>query len=268
MGRVAQKVALVTGGASGIGLASAQLLAKEGAKVVIGDFNIEGAKAAAEEIKANGGEASAIFLDATKEESIKEAVEFTVNTYGSLTVMFNNVGGTNLKKDLDVVNLDLDEWDRLMNMNLKSVLIGARYAIPHMQKAGGGSIINTASTAAVAGDAIRSAYGASKTAVTGLTRYIATQYGKDKIRCNAIAPGLILTPAAKDNLPAEVREIFMKYNALPYHGEPEDIGNTVLFLASDDSKFMTGQLLVVDGGHYMTSPTISDVNAYAASMQK
>lgn len=137
-----------------------------------------------------------------------------------------------------------------------------------MQKAGGGSIINTASTAAVAGDAIRSAYGASKTAVTGLTRYIATQYGKDKIRCNAIAPGLILTPAAKENLPAEVREIFMKYNALPYHGEPEDIGHTALFLASDDSKFMTGQLLVVDGGHYMTSPTISDVNAYAASMQK
>lgn len=207
-------------------------------------------------------------MDATKEESIKEAVEFTVNAYGSLTIMFNNVGGTNLKKDLDVVNMDLDEWDRLMNMNLKSVLIGARFAIPHMQKEGGGSIINTASTAAIAGDSICSAYGAYGTAVTGLTRYIATQYGKDKIRCNAIAPGLILTPAAKRSLPDEVREIFMKYNALPYHGEPEDIGNTVLFLASDDSKFMTGQLLVVDGGHYMTSPTISDVAEYAANLQK
>lgn len=216
----------------------------------------------------SGSEASAIFLDATKEESIKEAVEFTVNAYGSLTIMFNNVGGTNLKKDLDVVNMDLDEWDRLMNMNLKSVLIGARFAIPHMQKEGGGSIINTASTAAIAGDSICSAYGAYGTAVTGLTRYIATQYGKDKIRCNAIAPGLILTPAAKRSLPDEVREIFMKYNALPYHGEPEDIGNTVLFLASDDSKFMTGQLLVVDGGHYMTSPTISDVAEYAANLQK
>lgn len=191
-----------------------------------------------------------------------------MNAYGSLTIMFNNVGGTNLKKDLDVVNMDLDEWDRLMNMNLKSVLIGARFAIPHMQKEGGGSIINTASTAAIAGDSICSAYGAYGTAVTGLTRYIATQYGKDKIRCNAIAPGLILTPAAKRSLPDEVREIFMKYNALPYHGEPEDIGNTVLFLASDDSKFMTGQLLVVDGGHYMTSPTISDVAEYAANLQK
>ena len=207
-------------------------------------------------------------MDATKEESIKEAVEFTVDTYGSLTIMFNNVGGTNLQKDLDVVNLDLDEWDRLMNMNLKSVLLGARFAIPHMQKAGGGSIINTASTAAVAGDSVRSAYGASKTAVTGLSRYIATQYGKDNIRCNSIAPGLILTPAAKNNLPDEVRDIFMKYNALPYHGEPEDIGNTVLFLASDESKFMTGQLLVVDGGHYMTSPTISDIEALSANAQK
>ena len=268
MGRVEEKVALVTGGASGIGLASAQLLAKEGAKVVIGDFNVEGAKAAAEEIKASGGEATGVFLDASKEESIKDAVEFTVNTYGSLTVMFNNVGLTNIQKDLDVVNIDLDEWDRLVNVNLKSVLLGARFAIPYMQKAGGGSIINTASTAAVAGDSIRSAYGASKTAVTGLTRYIATQYGKDNIRCNSIAPGLILTPAAEKNLPEAVREIFMKYNALPYHGEPEDIGNTVLFLASDESKFMTGQLLVVDGGHYMTSPTISDVEAFAANAQK
>src|SRR5690625_3653999 len=126
MGRVKGKVALVTGGASGIGLSSATLLAKEGAKVVVADYNTDGAKEAAENIKANGGEAVGIFLDAGKEESIKEAVEFTVKQYGKISVLFNNVGLTNLEKDLDVVHMDLNEWDHLMNVNTKSVLLGSR----------------------------------------------------------------------------------------------------------------------------------------------
>lgn len=258
MDRVKGKVALVTGGASGIGLSSAQLLAKEGAKVVIADYSLEGAKEAANEIKANGGEAVGIFLDAGKEESIKEAVEFTVKQYGKITVLFNNVGGTNLKKDIDVVNTDLEEWDRLMNLNLKSVLLGSRFAIPYMIENGGGSIINTASMAAFAGDSIRAAYGASKAGVVNLTKYIATQYGKQNIRCNAVAPGLILTPAAKSNLSQALLDTFGKYNQLPYHGEPDDIGYTVLFLASDESKFITGQTIQVEGGHYLSNPTIPD----------
>lgn len=194
MGRVQGKVALVTGGASGIGLSAATLLAREGAKVVIADFNVEAAKEAAAKIKSEGGEAEGLFLDASQADSIKEAVDFTVAQYGTITVLFNNVGLTNLQKDLDVVNIDLEEWDRLMNVNTKSVLLGSRFAIPHMIKAGGGSIINTASMSAFAGDSLRTAYGSSKAAVVNLTRYIATQYGKDKIRCNGVAPGLILTP--------------------------------------------------------------------------
>lgn len=261
MKRVQGKVALITGGASGIGFSTARLLAKEGAKVVIADFNTEGAKEAATKIRDEGGEASSIFLDASKEASIKEAVEFTVKQYGTLTVLFNNVGLTNLKKDLDIVHMDLDEWDRLMNVNLKSVLLGSRFAIPHMIKAGGGSIINTASMAGFTGDVVRSAYGASKAAVVNLTRYTATQYGKDKIRCNGIAPGLILTPAAKSNLSTEVLAIFEKYNALPYHGEADDIGYTALFLASDESKFITGQTIQVEGGHYIANPTAPDFKA-------
>lgn len=258
MARVEGKVALVTGGASGIGLSSARLLAKEGAKVVIADFNVEGAQQAAAEINAQGGEAYGLFLDAGDDSSIREAVEFTVKHFGTITVLFNNVGLTNLQKDLDVVNMDLMEWDRLMNVNLKSVLLGSRFTIPHMIEAGGGSIINTASMAGFTGDSIRSAYGASKAAVVNLTRYIATQYGASGIRCNAVAPGLILTPAAKNNMPPQVLDIFAKYNKLPYHGEPDDIGYTVLFLASDESKFITGQTIQVEGGHYIANPSIPD----------
>lgn len=267
MGRVQGKVALVTGGASGIGLSAATLMAREGAKVVIADFNVDGAREAADYIKCQGGEAVGIFLDAAKEDSIREAVEFTADHYGSLTVLYNNVGLTNLQKDLDVVNIDLDEWDRLMNVNVKSVLLGSRFAIPHMIKAGVGSIINSASMAAFASDATRSAYGASKAAVVNLTRYIATQYGKDHIRCNGVAPGLILTPAAKNNMPPEVLDIFMKFNALPYHGEADDIGNTVLFLASNESKFITGQTIEVEGGHYMGNPSIADFQNFMAKNQ-
>lgn len=267
MGRVQGKVALVTGGASGIGLSTAQLLAKEGAKVVIADFNVEGAKQAADDIQAQGGEAVGVFLDAGNGDSIKEAVDFTVEKYGLLNVLFNNVGLTNLQKDLDVVNMDLDEWDKLMNVNLKSVLLGCRYAIPHMIKAGGGSIINTASMAAFASDAIRSAYGASKAAVAHLTKYVATQYGKDLIRCNAVAPGLILTPAAEKNIPPAVLDIFKKYNALPYNGEADDIGYTVLFLASDESKYITGQTIKVEGGHYIANPSIADFNEFMKNAQ-
>lgn len=243
MERVQGKVALITGGASGIGLSSAILMAKEVAKGVIADFNEKAAKDAAEEVTKQGGEAIGIFLD----------------------VLVNNVGLTNLHKDLDVVNMDLDEWDRLMDLNLKSVLLGSRFAIPHMIKAGGGSIINTASMAGFAGDATRSAYGASKAAVVNLTRYIAVQYGKDHIRCNGVAPGLIMTPAAEKNMPPAVQEIFAKYNALPYHGEADDIGYTVLFLASDESKFITGQTIQVEGGHYIANPSISDFNDFMAA---
>src|SRR5690625_852495 len=126
MKRVEGKVAFISGGASGIGLSSATLLAKEGAKFVIGDFNEAGAKEAAENIKKDGGEGSGIFMDAGYEQSLKDAIAFTVNKYGTLNVLVNNVCLTNMQKDLDVVNMDLDEWDRLMNVNLKSVLLGAR----------------------------------------------------------------------------------------------------------------------------------------------
>lgn len=258
MGRLDNKVAIVTGGASGIGLSTCQLMAKEGAKVVIADYNTDGAILAADEIVSKGGQAVGISLDASKEDSIKAMIDFTVEKYGAINILVNNVGTSDLRKDLDAVNIDLDEWDRLMNVNAKSVLLGTRFAVPHMIKAGGGSIVNTASMAAFAGDSVRSAYGASKAAVVALTQYIAQQFGKNLIRCNAVAPGLIMTPAAKNSIPPDLEKIFLKFNALPYHGEPDDIGYTIMFLASDEAKFITGQVIKVEGGHYNSNPTIPD----------
>ena len=243
MNRLQNKVAIITGGASGIGEATAILMAQEGAKVMIGDYNLEQAKAVAEKIKANGGEASAMFLNALEKESIKELIDKTVETYGKLDIIHNNVGGTNPQRDLDIVNMDENEWHRGFQLNIDSVMYGCRYAIPYMQKNGGGSIINTTSMAGLNGDFMRTTYGASKAGVVSLTRYVAVQYGKQNIRCNAVAPGLIMTPAAINHVPDVMKELFLKHNAVPYHGEPNDIAYTVLFLASEESKFINGHPL-------------------------
>ena len=192
----------------------------------------------------------------------KKAVDKLFEKYGKIDVLYNNVGLTNLQKDVDVVNMDLEEWDRLMNVNTKSVLLGSRYAIPHMIKAGGGSIIKYC----IYGCFCRRCNPFSLWSIKGCSSKSYSLYRctvwKNNIRCNSVAPGLILTPAAKNNMPEPVLSIFEKYNALPYHGEADDIGYTVLFLASDESKFITGQTIQVEGGHYMANPSIADFQRY------
>lgn len=262
MKRLEGKVAIVTGGASGIGAATARLMAQEGASVVVADYNLDGAKEVAESIKNLDGIVSAYYVDALESESIKDLIDFTVEEYGRIDILHNNVGGTNPQKDLDVVTMDLEEWNRGFKLNIDSVMYGCRYAIPHMVKTGGGSIINTTSMSGLNGDFMRSTYGSSKAAVINLTKYVAVQYGKANIRCNAVAPGLIMTPAAEKHVPDFMKELFLKHNSLPYHGEPDDIGNTVLFLASDEAKFITGQTIEVEGGHYINNPTSPDVLAF------
>ncbi len=261
--RLKNKTAIVTGGASGIGEATAILMAQQGANVMIGDYNLEQAQAVAEDIKINGGRAEAMFLNAMEKESIKELIEKTVEIYGKLDVLHNNVGGTNPQADLDIVNMDEEEWHKGITRNLDSVMYGCRYAIPYMQKNGGGSIVNTASMAAFKGDFMRTVYGSAKAAVVNLTQYVAVQYGKQNIRCNAVAPGLIMTPAAQKHVPDFMKDLFIKFNVLPYHGEPKDIAYTVLFLASDESKFITGQTIEVEGGHYINNPTAPDMSVYS-----
>ncbi|MGP5317526.1 SDR family NAD(P)-dependent oxidoreductase [Arthrobacter rhombi] len=248
MGRIQDKVAVITGGASGIGLAAAKLFAAEGAKVVIGDLKPEQAEAAAAEITADGGTAIGLAVDAMDEASLTGLVDAAVSTFGALHIMCNHVGGSNPRKDLDLLRLDMDEFDRTMKLNVRSTVVGSRAALPHIIAAGGGSIINTASVGGLSGDFLQVSYGTAKAAVIRLTEYVATQYGAQKVRCNSIAPGAIMTPALRDNLPEEAIESIRGHNALPFIGAADDIAQAMLYLASEESRYVTGQCLVVDGG--------------------
>jgi NAD(P)-dependent dehydrogenase (short-subunit alcohol dehydrogenase family) len=174
-------------------------------------------------------------------------------------VMHNNVGGTEPGKDVNVVDLDLDAWNRIMALTLNSALYGCRHVIPVMLESGGGAIVNTASMAGEVGDFGLTAYGAAKAGVINLTRYVATQFGRRGIRCNAVAPGLIITERASEVVIPKVQRVFEEHNLVPRNGRPEDIGHTVAFLASDEAAFITGQVISVDGGMFIHGPTLVDM---------
>lgn len=258
MSRLNQKVVVVAGGATGIGAACATRYVAEGARVVIGDLNIEIASELADRL---GPAASAVQYDAARDASIKGLIDSAIAAHGAIHVLHNNVGLTApaiMGQDTTVVDIPLDIWNRVLTVNLTSFMLGSKYAIPHMIKAGGGSIINTSSDSGLVGDVARTAYGASKAAIISLTQHIAVQYGLDGIRCNAIAPGVILSEQMQREHGALMD--FIKPHVLTGRfGTPEDIASLAVFLASDESSYITGQTISCDGGHLAHQPQMADV---------
>lgn len=251
MGRLAGKVAVVTGGARGIGRASARAVAREGAAVAVVDVNRDGAERVASEIEATGGTAVPVVADLSEETAVVGVIRAVIDRFGRLDVLHNNAALTDsefLQRDTPVTELELDVWDRSLAVNLTSQMLTCKHAVPEMVRHGGGSIINMSSGASLKGDRTRTAYGVSKAGVNALTMYVATGYGKQGIRANAIVPGLIITDAVRAHLDDRTVAQLGKAVLTTHLGEPEDIAGVVVFLASDESRYVTGQLIAVDGG--------------------
>lgn len=256
MNRFEDKIAIVTGAAGGIGEATTRRIVSEGGKVVIADYSKERADKLAGELAHSGADVRSIYFSATEVESCKELVDFAMKEYGKVDILINNVGGTNLKRDRSIEKLDLSYFDEVFHLNLYCMMYLSQQIIPVMEGHGGGNIVNVASIGGITADASGTLYGTSKAGVINLTRYIATQAGKKNIRCNAVAPGLVLTPAALNNLDEKLRNVFLDQCTTPYLGKPEDIAATIAFLASDDARYVTGQTIVADGGLTIHNPTI------------
>ena len=244
--RLENKVALISGGARGMGAAEAKLFAREGARVVIGDLLAEDGRRTEAEINENGGECLFVRLDVTDESSWREAVDATVARFGKLDVLVNNAG---IYRTERVEETSGELWDQVMEINSKGVFLGTKHAIPEMRKSGGGSIINISSVAGLVGNTMSAAYTASKGAVRLFTKSTAIQHAREGIRANSVHPGTIETPMTADLLAQEAyRQNRMERTPLGRLGRPEDVAYGVLYLASDESSFVTGSELVIDGG--------------------
>lgn len=246
MGKLDGKVALITGAGSGIGRATALLFVKEGAKVVVVDYVPEGGEETVRMVREAGGEAIFIEADVSKAADVERMIKTTVDKYGRIDILYNNagiMGAYTFTADTPEKN-----WDTILNINLKGVFLGSKYVIPVMLNQGGGVIINTASTAGMIGLPGLPAYCASKAGVVQLTKTIALEYADQNIRVNCICPGGILTPMTQLPDPAEAQPPFRQSQPMRRFGGPEEVAQAALYLASDDSSYVTGIALVVDGG--------------------
>ena len=244
MGRLDGKVALISGGSKGQGAAEAKLFAQEGAKVVLADILDDEGKKVEAEINETGGEAMYLHLDVTSEGDWDAAVKAAVDNYGKLDILVNNAGIL-LRKGVEETSAE--EWDRIQDVNSKGVFLGVKAAIPAMREAGGGSIVNISSIAGLRGST-STAYGASKGLVRLLTKSTAVQYGPEGIRCNSVHPGIIETDMTEEMLDSAGREQWLARTPLRIIANAHDVALGVLYLASDESRYVTGSELVIDGG--------------------
>lgn len=258
MKKLQDKVALVTSSTKGIGLECAKTLAENGAIVYVAARSEELANEVVKDIESNGGIAKFVYFNAREEETYTSMIDEVIKNEGKIDILVNNYGGTNAKLDKDLVNGDTDEFFNIVKDNLQSVYLPCKAAVPYMIKNGGGSIVNISTIGSVVPDLSRMAYCVSKASINSLTQNIATQYARNNIRCNAVLPGLIATKAALDNMSEEFIESFLRHVPLNRMGKPEDIAKAVLFYASDDSSFITGDILEVAGGYSMPTPQYAD----------
>ena len=253
--RLKGKVALITGGASGLGLATGALMAREGAGVCIMDISEDGKDRALAAVQRAGGKAVFVKGDVSKSEDARRAVARTVEAFGRLDILFNNAGVSEAQWAPGIENLPEDDWDRVVDINMKGVYLCSKYAIPEIRKGGGGAIINNSSVAGFVAMPPH-AYGAAKAGVLQLTRTLAVQLARERIRVNAVAPCFIDTPLLRGvyrgaDLAEQERRLADLAKRVPMRhvGEPDDVAYAVLYLASDESKYITGQTLVIDGGY-------------------
>lgn len=243
---------LVTGGGSGIGLATAVAFANEGARVAVGDVSAEGCRKAVEAIHDSGGTAISVHADVSREEDVRRMVDKTLAAFGRLDVLFSNAG---ILIEAPVHEMTETDWERIIAVNLKGTFLVAKHAVRAMLQQGGGAIVNTASVNALVGDPDEAAYCASKAGVALLTKSMALAYAKDHIRVNAVCPGWVETPlfqqeADHRGIPlATYRQFAAAQHPIGRIGRPEEIAQVVLFLASDDASYITGSLVVADGGY-------------------
>ena len=258
--RLKNKIVLVTASTRGIGLACVRACVKEGAIVYMAARNLERAQEIADELNAQGGNVKCVFNDATQPETFNSMVEDVVSDSGGIDVLVNNFGTSNPGKDLDFSNTEPSVFLDTVNLNLRSVFMASRAAAKHMAAKQGGSIINISSVGGIVPDISQIAYGTSKAAINYLTKLIAVHEAKNKIRCNAVLPGMTATEAVEKNLTEEFRNLFLRHIPLGRIGLPEEIAAAVVYLASDEAAYITGQILTVSGGFGLATPVYGELS--------
>lgn len=259
MGRLDNKISVITGAASGIGRASALRFAREGAAVVVADINLDGARTVAKEIEAAGGRALALGVDVADEAQLKSMIDETVGAFGRIDVLFNNAVKIPTAEEPsmhDFLAFDAKNFESSVRVNVLGGVLACKHALPHMLKAGGGSILFTSSTSSLGGDVGQFAYGGCKAMVNWYVKTIATTFGKQGVRCNGIIPGVIQTPAMRGWANEKMVEAFLRLHNVPRLGEPEDIAAAALFLASDEAAYVNGSLYEVNGGITASLPFV------------
>jgi NAD(P)-dependent dehydrogenase (short-subunit alcohol dehydrogenase family) len=266
-GKLDGKVAIVTGAGSGLGEECARVLALHGARVAVVDIQAEAAAAVAQSIRDGGGDALAITTDMVDEDQIRAMAQQVVAHFGRIDVLHNNAAALDTAQrhaDRDVCNVDIAAWDRAMDVNARGAMLACKHVVPHMLAAGGGSIIFATSGFGALGDVTLTSYAASKAALMALARSVAAQYGKQGIRSNAIMIGLALTEKSAAHMPAELKQILLDQHLTPTLGRPRQIADVVAFLASEESSFITGAVLPVDGGFTSHSPAMVPLREFFA----